>query len=246
MKPLKKMNKALLNEKWRKFLKYRRIFSFVPFLDFTIVSGSLALGNVHENSDFDVIVGARAGRIFTVRAFCLLIFGTLGLRRRGMDGKAASSDKICFNHFVTPTAYRLSPPHNDYWRKLYQNLVPVYSGEEAVRKFFKANEGWAPRSEKASSGREVFDEKYWQPQGGILKYTTPVFRNFFEWLLKGFLGNVFEKFLKSVQVKRIRRSLKRDTGFKPRIRYDDEELEFHPDTRRIEEMLGGTKPLPPS
>ena len=229
MKPLKKMNKALLNEKWRKFLKYRRIFSFVPFLDFAIVSGSLALGNVHENSDFDVIVGARAGRIFTVRAFCLLIFGTLGLRRRGMDGKAASSDKICFNHFVTPTAYRLSPPHNDYWKKLYENLVPVYGREKSVENFFKAN-NWVSRG-------KIFDEKYWQPQGGILKYTTHVFRSFFEWMLKGFLGNVFEKFLKSVQIKRMKRSLKRDVGYKPRIRYDDEELEFHPDTRRIEEIL---------
>lgn len=214
-------------------MRLRPIFSFIPFLDFVLVAGSLAMGNVHENSDFDVIVGARSGRIFTVRAFCIFIFGILGVRRRGTDGKdpasAGSSDKVCFSHFVTPAAYRLSPPYNDYWVKLYQNLVPVYGREESVRDFFAAN-GWAPR-------KEIFDEKYWSPAGGILKYTTGIFRGFFEFVFWGSVGRVFEKFVKSIQVKRIEKSLKRDAGFKPRLRFNDEELEFHPDTRRIEEML---------
>jgi hypothetical protein len=43
--------------------------------------------------------------------------------------------------------------------------------------------------------------------------------------------------MKNIQMKRIEKSLKRDAGFKPRLRYNDEELEFHPDTRRIEEMV---------
>ncbi len=217
------MNNLLLSRKWSKFLRYRRFFSFVPFLDFVIIAGSLALGNVHENSDFDVIVGVRAGRIFTVRAFCLFIFGALGLRRKGKDGKAASSDKVCFSHFVTPAAYRLSPPYNDYWRALYHGIAPVYGREKAVREFFKAND-WV-------GGKPAADWKRFKPT-----IFNPA-RIFLEFVLHEFLGDIFEKFVKKIQLERIKKSLKRDAGYKPRLRYDDEELEFHPDTRRIEEML---------
>lgn len=227
----------LLTEKWRKFLRLRPVFSFIPFLDFVIVSGSLALGNVHENSDFDVIVGARKGKIFTVRAFCVFIFGILGLRRKGIDHKAVSSDKVCFNHFVTPKSYRLSPPYGDYWKKLYQNLVPVYGKEKAVKDFFKANSDWAPR-------KVTFDEKYWQsaninPAGGTHMYTTWLLKTLFEFILQGWLlGRIFEKFVKIIQLHFIKKGIKNGAlGFKPRVRYGDKELEFHPDTSRIEKTL---------
>jgi len=224
----------LLEKKWQKFLKLRPFFTYLPFIDFVLVAGSLALGNVHSDSDFDVIVGARQGRIFTVRFFCIVLFGFLGIRRRGVDHKGVASDKICFNHFVTPKSYRLRPPHNIYWRELYKSLVPVYGSEEAVKIFFKAND-WAPRD-------KIFDEKYWwntsfNPVGDISKYTAWSFRTFFEFVLRGRLGRVFEKFMKNIQTRRIEKSLKRDAGFKPRLRYDNEELEFHPDTRRIEGMV---------
>lgn len=212
---------ALFEQKWRKFLKYRWLFSFIPFLDFVLVAGSLASGNVHADSDFDVIVGARNGRIFTVRDFCVFIFGILGIRRKGLAHKKNSRDKICFNHFVTSNAYRLSPPYNDYWIMLYQSIIPVYGDEEAVKKFFAANE-WALR-------KSIFDNRYWRRAG-----FNPV-RSFLEFILSGFLGDFFEKFTKKIQIYAIEKGIQNSfLGFKPRIRYDDEELEFHPDTLRIE------------
>ncbi|HXF43876.1 MAG TPA: hypothetical protein VNK70_00115 [Candidatus Paceibacterota bacterium] len=231
---------SLLEEKWRKFLRLRPIFYLIPFLDFVIVAGSLAQGNVHEDSDFDVIIGARKGKIFTVRAFCVFIFGILGLRRRGVDHKPTSSDKVCFNHFLTPKAYRLSPPYNDYWRVLYLNMVPVYGREKAVREFFRAND-WALSAEEAE--RKI-DEKYWQSSnpnsaGAIINYSAWFLRIFFEFVLQSWLlGWFFEKFVKRIQLHYIEKGIKNGAlGFKPRFRYSDDELEFHPDTRRIEEIL---------
>ncbi|MFH0712788.1 MAG: hypothetical protein V2A55_02985 [Candidatus Jorgensenbacteria bacterium] len=223
----------ILEEKWRKFLRLRFIFSFVPFLDFVIVSGSLATGRVHESSDFDVIIGARRGKIFTVRAFCVFIFGILGVRRRGMDEKKVSSDKVCFNHFVTPESYRLSLPYNDYWKKLYESLVPVCGKEDAVRGFFRAND-WAVPTGRQAPRDKIFEEKYWHPMG-----FSPV-RAFFELVLSGWLGRIFEKLVKSIQIRSIEKGIKNGVlGFKPRLRYSDKELEFHPDTRRIEKMIKG-------
>lgn len=41
----------------------------------------MALGDVHQNSDFDVIVGAKYGRLYTARFFCLFFYKILGWRR---------------------------------------------------------------------------------------------------------------------------------------------------------------------
>lgn len=219
--------KDLLDKKWQKFLKLRPLFAYIPFVDFVLAAGSLALGNVHPDSDFDVIVGVRTGRIFTVRGFCIALFWPLGLLRRRSDLKKLSSDKICFNHFVTEKSYTLSPPYNVYWQELYRNLVPVYGKEAATELFFTANK-WSGR-------KEVFVRKeFWSPA----KF-NPV-RAFFELALSGWAGNLVEWLAKKAQLSRIgiEKSIERgESVYKPRFRYDDEELEFHPDTRRIEEMV---------
>jgi hypothetical protein len=222
------MKSNLLQRKWQKFLRIRWIFSFIPFLDFVLIAGSMALKDVNEDSDFDVIIGAREGRIFTVRAFCVFIFGLLGLRRKGTNHEGAASDKVCFSHFVTSKSYRLSPPHNDYWKVLYENVVPVYGRERAVENFFKANSDWISR-------KGVFNEEHWK------RKNLNVVGLFFEFILqKWLLGWFFEKFVKRIQLHYIKKGIKNGAlGYKPRVRYDDKELEFHPDTRRIEVMLEG-------
>ena len=230
-------NDILLQKKWRKLLRYRPLFLYIPFLDFVFVSGSLALGNVHEDSDFDVIIGVRSGRIFTIRAFCIFLFGILGIRRRGIDHKTASSDKVCFNHFVTPASYRFQPPYNDYWKKLYRNLVPIHGSEKAAEKFFGAND-WALSVEEAEQRMEIFKEKYLNFSSGILKYAIWIFRAPLEVILTGFFGNLLEAFLKKIQIQKIEKGIREGTlGHKPRVRYNDDELEFHPDTIRIERIL---------
>src|ERR1051325_12033670 len=37
---------SLLDKKWKKLLGLGRFFSYVPFIDFVLVGGSMALGNV--------------------------------------------------------------------------------------------------------------------------------------------------------------------------------------------------------
>ena len=211
---------TLYEKKWLKFLKRIWLFRFIPFVDFVLAAGSLATGNMNENSDFDVIVGVRQGRIFTARAFCILAFGMFGWRRKGTDHKKSAKDKICFNHFVTPAAYRLSPPHNEYWRNLYQKLVPVYGDSETIQKFFDANADWSGgRRIDAADGRYAYKNKSW-------------FKKIKEWSLDNWFGDWLENKLKALQIKTIKKSLKSQSGYKPRIIYSDNELEFHPDTTR--------------
>src|SRR3989344_5939281 len=92
---------VLYDVKWKKFLHHVKLFRFIPFIDFIFASGSMALGSVRDASDFDLIVGARPGRIFTVRFFALAFFGFARLRRKKNASKGEGKDKFCFNQFVT-------------------------------------------------------------------------------------------------------------------------------------------------
>ncbi len=197
----------------------------------------MATGQVHEKSDFDVIVGVRQGRIFTARFFAAAFFQLFGWRRSKLDEKLEASDKICMNHFVTPRNYRLSPPYNKYWHNLYQNVVPVLGKEQAIADFLKANDWLTPaRSYPASPpaggfrGASKSDPRYLGEARSSLK-------SFLEWFLGGRFGGGIEKILRKDQVKRIESGLPHSLGYKPRFIYNDDELEFHPDTSRIEEVL---------
>lgn len=215
---------VLFDEKWLQFLKLTRFFRHLPFIDFVLGAGSLALGNVHQDSDFDVIVGVKPGRIFTARFFCILMFDLLGRRRRKLSHREAASNKICFNHFITPKTHRLRPPYNIYWQELYKNLVPIYGQKEKIQDFFKAND-WMEKRIYSDDLRHQF----YQP--GFIGL-------FWEKILSGRFGNSVERLLKQIQIKRIEKSLKEGLGFEPRLVFNDEELEFHPDTLRIYNLVG--------
>ena len=210
------------------------LFRLIPFVDFILVTGSMAMGNPCEDSDFDVIVGVRRGRIFTARFCCWFVFGLFGWRRkssswcsRAFVGSHCAKDKFCFSHFVTPAAYRLSPPHNEYWKNLYQSLVPVFGDPVKIQEFYDANAGWMNnRIMYKSDKRHVYIRKLW-----VTKIK--------EWAWSGRPGDPIEKFLKKIQIRKIEESLKKTEIYKPRIICNDNELEFHPHTKRIEELLKG-------
>jgi len=228
---------VLYDKKWHCFIKRARLFRHLPFIEFAFGAGSMALGNVVTTSDFDVLVGVKPGRIFTARFFAAVGFSLFGWRRSKMDHRDTATDKICLNHFVTPQTYRLTQTVNTYWQDLYSNLVPIYGNNDLVQQFFKANADWMIKPVIYSG-----DMRH--------QYHTPSkFKIFLESWLSGHFGNWFEKKLKHLQVRRIKKGLKavkqgvphhialgkgRALTLPPLIRYNDNELEFHPDAAVIE------------
>jgi len=216
---------VLRDVKWKTFLKRARKFKYIPFVDFVFAAGSMALGNVRDTSDFDVIVGCRYGRIFTARFFCIFSFGIFNQRRKKISHREEAGDKICLNHFVTERSMRLGTPYNIYWQELYKNLVPLYGKDVLIKKFLDAND-WVGESRNYFGDRRHFSGNSY-------------FKKFAEAVLDGRLGEIIESAFRTLQLKRIHHNLESEkTGFEPRLRYDDEELEFHPDTKRIHELVG--------
>lgn len=207
---------VLHDKKWHKFLSHARLFRYTSFVECVFAAGSMALGNVHKDSDFDVIVAVRTGRMFTARFCAYVIFGMFGWRRNKLDHDKSASDKLCFNHFVTRRGYRLAPPHQEYWRNLYRNLVPIFGPTALISFFFEANRDWAGVAPDCPD-----DLRHQYRNSSFFKKTI-------EFLLGGFFGDQAEKILKTMQVKKIERSLKTHrSGWQPRIKYTDDELEFH-------------------
>ncbi|MDZ4231612.1 MAG: hypothetical protein U1C52_02375, partial [Patescibacteria group bacterium] len=192
-----------------------KLFRFVPFVEFVLASGSLATGKVHEGSDFDVMVGVRPGRIFTARFFAFITFDLIWSRRRAVDHSKVAPDKMCLNHFVTPVAYKLKPPHDGTWEELYRSLVPIMGDEDKIIDFFKANDWLKPPRVYTRSDR------YLGPGSSLTKSTL-------EFLLGGFIGDLLER-LKWLQIRKIEKGLGRSMGKKGRVVYTDDELQFHPD-----------------
>ena len=213
---------VLYDKKWIKFLRMTWLFRYIPFVDLVFAAGSMATGDVDQLSDFDVIVGARQGRIFTARFFAVLFFGFFGWRRTRLSYGEFAADKVCLNHFVTPAAYRLAPPYTDSWRELYRNLVPLYGAKDVINQF------WAMNTDLLKE-RVTFrdDLRYDRSQ-------KKLFVLWFEFMLCGYVGDVFERVVRSVQILKIERGLSASLGVNPRIIYTDNELEFHPDRRKFD------------
>lgn len=234
-----RQQQVLCDKKWHKLNRRTWLFRCIPFVEFVFGSGSLAIGNVDAESDFDMLVGVRSGRIFTARFCSVLAFGLFGWRRSKEHGNAEAADKICLNHFVTPESYALRLEPNAYWRLLYQSILPIYGTPRRIQQFYDANA-------TLIGDRKVEEDGRYKHRGGF------DIKNVFEILLSGGFGDWVEERLKRYQVGRIEAGIQIEkkgdahrmsiagvgeearVELEPLIVYSDEELEFHPDPAVIE------------
>ncbi len=203
-------------KKWDVFIRRAQLFSHIPFVEFVLAAGSMALGTAKDNSDFDVIVGVRSGRIFTVRFLCVLVFGLRGWRRSAASDSAHIANKICLNHFVTSQSYQLEPPYSESWRMLYKNLVPLWGDTRVVAKFSHANTTW--------TGEAAYNYTRHSNHSSRMQRIG-------ERILGGRIGEGVEWMVRYIQIRRIKKSISGGRARNPRIVCSDNELRFHPDTR---------------
>lgn len=208
----RRVQDLLLDRKWRMLTRLARWFRFVPFVEFVLASGSMTIGNVHDRSDFDVVTGVRAGRIFTARYLLSALFSLLRARRLD-DLQESSPDKLCFNHFITRAAYE-KEPHNYYRRELYRRMVPLWGMRDALAAFVACN-AWAGLSPFAvDHRRKIFAEKH-------------LITRMIERMLSGSVGDSIEqRIARPIALRRLAAYQARK-GAGERVVISDEELEFH-------------------
>jgi hypothetical protein len=109
-------------------LRYGRILGALPFVRMAALTGSLAVFNASQNADFDYMLVAASGRVWTARAFALL-FNRL-TRMRGHT--------LCPNLIVSENALAWSVRDAYSAHELCQ-MIPV-SGMDTYRKLMQAND----------------------------------------------------------------------------------------------------------
>lgn len=106
-----------------------RLLAFVPFVRMIGVTGSLAMKNGDRESDWDLFVVLRTGRIFAGRTLLTGFLHAIGKRRHGKYHR----DRACLNYYVSEDALEISTK-DLFSAHEYRFLIPVV-GEELFRRF---------------------------------------------------------------------------------------------------------------
>ncbi|NTW46319.1 MAG: hypothetical protein HGB18_04705 [Candidatus Moranbacteria bacterium] len=120
----------------RRLAKALRI---VPFVRMIGVTGSLAMRRGDAESDWDLFVVIRTGRIFSGRTCLTGFLQAIGKRRHG----ARSKDRACLNYFVTEDGLEI-PTEDLFSANEYSFLIPLF-GRETFRRFELKNRWIAKR-----------------------------------------------------------------------------------------------------
>ena len=213
--------KKIWDRKWKKSKKIFWIMQIVPFSKLVMGSGSFSLGNPRKDSDIDLMIVAKNGRIWTVRTFFTLLTSFLGVRRY----KDKTEDKICLNHYITDKSLRI-PFESIYTAHLYYHILSVYDSKKDRKLFLK----FQKENEWMKKYLENYEFSKLEGLRSIKRSKILMFLSrLFKFILSGKVGDYFEKKMSEVQTNRIKKdplNLKKGG----RITISNDQLEFHPDS----------------
>lgn len=214
-------NKKISDQKWKKTLKALKWLQAVPYLRAIFASGSLASENTSKDSDLDVLVVAKYGRIWTCRFFIFILTSILGVRRKKYDKIAP--DKVCLNHYITDKSLSILF-RSLYNAQTYAHLIPIWRADGKILSEFEKENRWIGEFVnvwKINSKRKHRTVK----ESKFLKAVSALF----EKALDSRLGSLIESLMRRMQRGRIVKS-KQYQKRGGRITVEDGQLEFHPDS----------------
>jgi len=152
-------------------IRYGKILGALPFVRMVALTGSLAVMNVSNNADFDYMLVTEQGRVWTARAFALLLNRVANL----------CGHTLCPNLIVAETALEWSARDLYSARELCQ-MIPI-AGLGVYKRLMKANE-WA--KDFLPNGSHDFS------RGKTATKVATTFQSFLELPLRSKLGDKFE------------------------------------------------------
>ena len=116
-----------------KIKKLRKVVYFlrlVPFVRMIAVTGRLAMKNAKMDSDWDVLVAVKGGRIWMGRTLITLVCHCLGKRRHHNKTK----DRVCLNYFITADSLEIR--NKDLFSaNEYFFCIPIFDAGKYFKKF---------------------------------------------------------------------------------------------------------------
>ncbi len=99
-----------------------RVLAYVPYVRMIGATGSLAMKNGEQGSDWDMFVVLRAGKIWMGRTVLTLFLHAIGKRRHGRK----INDRACLNYFVTDENLEIATK-DLFSAHEYRFLIPLLS-----------------------------------------------------------------------------------------------------------------------
>lgn len=212
-------------KKWKKAKKIIWLMQTIPFIKSISVAGSLSMNNTLKNSDIDLFLIVKKGRIWTTRTLSMLLTQLLGQRR--YDKKI--TDKICLNYYITegsePQIKNLASAN------IFLRTIPVYE-MTSYNNFLKDNFYWLEKYFLNSKNQfKIQNFRKIKKNKTLLKIKT-----LFEYMLSKKIGDKIEQTLSLWQKKRIEEKTRKETNITNLI-FTDEILMFHWPNPRNKEVL---------
>jgi hypothetical protein len=123
----------IAERKFKILLKAARWLRLVPFVRMLAVTGRLAMKNTESQSDLDILVVLKSGKIFTGRTLVTLAVHLLGRRRYGKK----IANRICLNYFITERSLEINLK-DAFSASEYAFIFPLF-GFTVFQKFQAAN-----------------------------------------------------------------------------------------------------------
>ncbi|MFH0968962.1 MAG: hypothetical protein V1804_00440 [Patescibacteria group bacterium] len=123
------------SQKLKKLRKIVWLLRLVPFVRMVGATGRIAMKNAERNSDWDLFVICKKGKIWTGRTLITALVHALGKRRYGDRIK----DRICLNYFITDESLKINIENrlfeiNLFSASEYSFMIPLF-GFKKYRKF---------------------------------------------------------------------------------------------------------------
>ena len=121
--------------KIKKLRKIVWLLRFIPFIRMIGITGRLSMKNTRNDSDWDLFVVLKKGKIWTGRTLLTVFVHLIGKRRHGEKIK----DRICLNYFITDESLKINISERSFEVNLfsageYSFMIPLF-GFKAFRKF---------------------------------------------------------------------------------------------------------------
>ncbi|MBD3247730.1 hypothetical protein GF382_00375 [Candidatus Falkowbacteria bacterium] len=180
-----------------------------------------------KESDIDLFIIIKAGRMWLVRLAITAMAQIMGLRRHG--DKIA--DRVCLSFYITDKDLDLSKivlrEGDPYFYQWFRNLKPIYD-DGVYRELYRKNKFFKDNLPNAFIGLPIRSE---------IKdsFTSLLFKKLNGFWFNGLLGDALERAVKKIQLKKM--SYNQETAKDEddtRVMISDDILKFHENDRREE------------
>ncbi|OGL65275.1 hypothetical protein A3B21_04500 [Candidatus Uhrbacteria bacterium RIFCSPLOWO2_01_FULL_47_24] len=201
--------------KVEKAVRFARLLQWFPGIEAVYVCNSLGFLHAKSESDIDLFIVTRNGRIWSTRFFAVLLAELTGFRPKSDHAK----DGLCLSFFAASGApmETLALPNDVYYLYWMSKLRPVFARAEAQARFWRSN-SWVhkelPQAEEIYPPKCVMVLKEQRGSGG--------------WKI----GDVIERILRNVQMRIMPPYLKDAANKNTSVVVSDKFLKFHDHDKR--------------